>query len=158
MHRSLYEYFADLLFPWIKEIFAALLNEHAPILIHCSAGQDRTGVAAGLILIVLGVPMTTVIEDYLLSTECRTFENELNRAGLEQFAEHNPVARFYTDVLRERGEGTLLPKRLVGSNGEPLLRLAFDAVERRWGSLNDYLLALGVGAPEMARLRELYLE
>jgi protein-tyrosine phosphatase len=44
-----------------------LIDGRAPLAFNCSAGKDRTGVAAALILTALGVPMETVIEDYLLS-------------------------------------------------------------------------------------------
>lgn len=39
------------------------------LLHHCSAGKDRTGVGAALILLALGVPEETVMEDYLLTNE-----------------------------------------------------------------------------------------
>lgn len=35
-----------------------------PTIIHCTAGKDRTGVAAALLLLALGVPEETVIADY----------------------------------------------------------------------------------------------
>lgn len=38
-----------------------------PLLFHCTGGKDRTGVAAAFILLSLGVPQETVIEDYGLS-------------------------------------------------------------------------------------------
>ena len=40
---------------------------NAPILFHCTAGKDRTGVGAALLLSGLGVPRQTVFDDYLLS-------------------------------------------------------------------------------------------
>jgi protein-tyrosine phosphatase len=36
-----------------------------PVLFHCTAGKDRTGVAAALILTALGVPRATIMQDYL---------------------------------------------------------------------------------------------
>jgi protein-tyrosine phosphatase len=41
--------------------------ENRPLLFHCTGGKDRTGVAAALVLLVLGVPEETVIADYGLS-------------------------------------------------------------------------------------------
>lgn len=41
--------------------------EHGAMLIHCSAGKDRTGFGAALLLSALGVPREFVVEDYLLS-------------------------------------------------------------------------------------------
>jgi protein tyrosine/serine phosphatase len=38
-----------------------------PAVFHCSAGKDRTGILAALILGFLGVPLTVIAEDYALS-------------------------------------------------------------------------------------------
>ena len=50
-------------------MFAELLAGDVPLAFHCTAGKDRTGVAAALLLTALGVPRTTVVEDYLLSNQ-----------------------------------------------------------------------------------------
>lgn len=51
------------------ELFAHLLDEDRPMLFHCTAGKDRTGVAAALILLALGVDRGTVVQDYLLTNQ-----------------------------------------------------------------------------------------
>jgi protein-tyrosine phosphatase len=51
------------------ELFEHLLQADAPIVFHCTAGKDRTGVAAALILLALGVPRDLVRQDYLLTNE-----------------------------------------------------------------------------------------
>lgn len=38
-----------------------------PVLFHCAAGKDRTGVVAALLLSVLGVPDDDIVDDYMLS-------------------------------------------------------------------------------------------
>jgi protein-tyrosine phosphatase len=38
-----------------------------PLVIHCTAGKDRTGLAVALLLLTLGVPEETVVADYTLS-------------------------------------------------------------------------------------------
>lgn len=45
------------------------VEENAPVLFHCSAGKDRTGIAAALVLAALGVDKETILKDYLLSAE-----------------------------------------------------------------------------------------
>lgn len=54
------------------KIFFQILSEqaNAPLLFHCSAGKDRTGIAAALILSALGVEKKTIMEDYMLTNEC----------------------------------------------------------------------------------------
>lgn len=51
------------------EWFAHLIADDRPLVFHCTAGKDRTGVAAALFLLALGVPRATVVEDYLLTNE-----------------------------------------------------------------------------------------
>ena len=51
-------------------MFTAILDaEHPSILLHCSAGKDRTGIAAALLLTALGVEPVDVRRDYLLTSE-----------------------------------------------------------------------------------------
>lgn len=59
-----------------QEMFRLLMQQEMPLVFHCSAGKDRTGVGAALILLALGVDEKLVIEDYLFSNECRKEENE----------------------------------------------------------------------------------
>ncbi|TXL71965.1 tyrosine-protein phosphatase [Vineibacter terrae] len=52
--------------PAYRTLFAALSDGvRRPLVFHCTAGKDRTGFAAALLLSVLGVPWETVVEDYL---------------------------------------------------------------------------------------------
>ena len=50
-------------------LFEHLLASDAPLVFHCTAGKDRTGFAAALILLALGVPRPVVMQDYLLTNE-----------------------------------------------------------------------------------------
>jgi protein-tyrosine phosphatase len=53
--------------PQFQRIFGRLLSAQGASMVHCSAGKDRTGVFSALLLLTLGVPRETVIEDYLLT-------------------------------------------------------------------------------------------
>ncbi|MFP4552159.1 MAG: tyrosine-protein phosphatase, partial [Spirochaetales bacterium] len=59
-------------------------NEAMPHVFHCTAGKDRTGFAAALILRLLGVPHETVIEDYLATNDrlSEFVKRVLRRVGL----------------------------------------------------------------------------
>ena len=52
-----------------QNMFRALLRDDLPIIINCTAGKDRTGVASAILLSVLGVVRETVIDDYVLTNE-----------------------------------------------------------------------------------------
>ena len=49
-----------------REVFRCIADGGVPLILHCSAGKDRTGIAAALLL--LGVPRNQVIETYLDQT------------------------------------------------------------------------------------------
>ena len=55
--------------PRFRALFAHLLGDHAPLVIHCTAGKDRTGFACALILHTLGVSDDLIAEDYLLTNQ-----------------------------------------------------------------------------------------
>lgn len=59
-----------------KEMFKMIEAKGTPLVFHCTAGKDRTGVAGALILLALGVDEKTVMEDYLASNIYRHDENE----------------------------------------------------------------------------------
>ncbi|KAK0350935.1 hypothetical protein LTR94_027001, partial [Friedmanniomyces endolithicus] len=49
--------------------FRTLADQPRPVLIHCAAGKDRTGLLAALTHWILGVPQEDMIEDYLLTNQ-----------------------------------------------------------------------------------------
>ena len=53
--------------PHYTEVFDRLAGGDIPLAFNCSAGKDRAGTSAALILTALGVPKETVVEDYALS-------------------------------------------------------------------------------------------
>lgn len=54
----------------MKAVFRCLArSEVYPLLVHCSYGKDRTGIAAALLLFALGVPEETIYADYMLSND-----------------------------------------------------------------------------------------
>lgn len=95
MFSKIYE---DLPFsnPAYKKMFEILEN-HESILFHCSAGKDRTGVAAMLILKLLGVDDEVIIQDYLKSNECLDKQNIqfLENLGNESLKELLYVKKEY---------------------------------------------------------------
>ncbi len=107
----------------------------APLVIHCTAGKDRTGFACALILHALGVADDLIAEDYLLTN------------------------RFYR---RDPSASSDLPddvRQVLGSVDVSFLAAAFDAIRADYGDLEGYFSdGLGLGAGERARLQARYLE
>lgn len=52
-----------------KNMLDRLINDNEPLMFHCAAGKDRTGVAAALILGLIGVSDRLIIEDYLITAD-----------------------------------------------------------------------------------------
>jgi len=121
--------------PRFRALFAHLLEDKAPLVIHCTAGKDRTGFACALILQALGVPDDVIAQDYLLTN------------------------RFYR---RDPSSGTDLPedvRRVLASVEASFLAAAFDVVRGDYGDLEGYFRqGLGVGPHERAALQGCYLE
>lgn len=73
MERLVLNSYRDMAFgtgaPRLGQVFRQLATDDAalPALLHCTAGKDRTGLTAALILAVLGVPDDTILADYSLS-------------------------------------------------------------------------------------------
>ncbi|HDS1738651.1 tyrosine-protein phosphatase [Pseudomonas putida] len=155
MHDSLYALFPTLLGPSFKAMFHALMGRQVPLIVHCSAGQDRTGLAIGLLLELLGVSREDIFRDYHLSTQSRRIENELDHQQIRANADNNVFARFYAAILDKRESAALKPRVLLNRKGQPLLLDAFTAIETRWGSIPAYLdEVLGIGAAQVTRLRD----
>jgi len=119
-----------------RELFAHLLEEKtAPLVIHCTAGKDRTGFACALVLHALGVPDQVISEDYLLTN------------------------RFYR---RDPNSAPDLPadvRQAIGSVESSFLAAGFDAVNAQYGDLESYFRdGLGLGRPERSELQARYLQ
>lgn len=55
----------------IKKIITEILDSDQPVLYHCTAGKDRTGIITALILSILKFDKATIYNDYLLSNNFR---------------------------------------------------------------------------------------
>jgi protein-tyrosine phosphatase len=117
------------------ELFEHLLAEDTPLVFHCTAGKDRTGIAAALILSALGVPRDVVMQDYLLTNE---------------HFRHPPVPH------------TTTPKEALAvlwRVQEDFLTEALRAIDRDHGGIERYLSErLGLSEAARATLRARYLQ
>ncbi len=151
-----YPEMSKMIAPQLKLLFERLVDEQVPLVVNCSAGQDRTGIASALLLSVLGVPREVIIEDYMLSSDFRRPENEL--IGLDEQTAQD--SEFMQMALRYQPEGEhTRAQPLKTSDGTPYLVYALNAIESEYGSTNAYVVnALGIDQNDLNRLRTLYLE
>lgn len=59
--------------PAHRAVFERLRNGAVPLVFNCTAGKDRTGTLAALVLSALGVPRETIVADYRLTDEVRDY-------------------------------------------------------------------------------------
>lgn len=127
--------------PAYREMFNQLAAGELPMVINCTAGKDRTGVATALVLTALGVPRDVIVEDYALTNECLAGQrfSENARGMLSQMPE---------DAVRA----------IMGSDPD-YLASAFAAMEQRHGSIEQYLSdMLGAGPDALLAIRAALLE
>jgi protein-tyrosine phosphatase len=117
------------------QVFAEILHrtldaKRQPVLFHCAAGKDRTGVAAALILLSAGVAPATVMEDYLLSNHF-----------------YRPTAASTLEIPDD--------VRAALIKVQPsFLEASLAAIDEAFGSTEAYLdRALGIGPSERAAMR-----
>lgn len=124
-----------------RALFGLLLAGKSPLVVNCSAGKDRTGVAVALVLSALDVPRETILADYMLTS----------RADFGSLL-----------AMTRRSDARALPADVM----EPLLAAdplyldtMFDTLAARSGGVVAYLRTeLGVDDDQLARLRGLLID
>jgi len=127
-----------------RAMFERLADRRVPMLINCSAGKDRTGTGAALILAALGVPRNTIVEDYLL-TNIHADWDWLTAQSRTTVGE---MQRTMPDVIQP-----------VLAADAAYIAMLFATLETEHGSVDGYLAdILGVDAAMRETLREILLE
>ena len=150
-HRYLINYYAEAPFkPRMVELYAryfeVLARADTPVLIHCAAGKDRTGILAALTHHLAGVRRDDILADYLLTNDA------------ERIARRLP---FMVEMIREVS-GRTPPEAAVRVGmgvDAAYLETAWQAMAQRYGGIDGYLAdALGVDAARRRALEARLLE
>jgi protein-tyrosine phosphatase len=107
-----------------------------PALVHCAAGQDRTGIVIALVLAVLGVPDEIIGADYSLSVVYL-----------------DPDSAAMIGRLKAAGLDDSVTAESLSNHARPILSVLAWARASGGGSVPGYLTAHGVGTPDLAALR-----
>lgn len=119
-------------------------TNNLPLLNHCTAGKDRTGFASALLLLLLGVPEETVMQDYLLSNGFREKMNEKMMAFLGAQLQDEASVEILSAMFEARAE---------------YLQAAFDEIHNVYGSVDQYAeKGIGLTKEQLDDLRDLLLE
>lgn len=110
--------------PSYRTLFLRIAGGSLPLMFHCAAGKDRTGIAAALLLDLLGVSRERIVEDYILTDRffARGCELVAKDPIGDRFAEVDPA--IWEPLLR----------------AEPVyLTAMFETLEARHGSIEGFL-------------------
>jgi len=139
--RFLADRYAEIALDGVEELRLALeviaAGDSAPLVMHCAAGKDRTGLLAALVLSLLGVEEESVVEDFALT-------------GLA-------TDRLVADWRAAHPDRTLKWPGYGRAPGE-VMRLCLVELAAGHGSVRDYAVTrLGVDGKLITALREQYL-
>jgi protein-tyrosine phosphatase len=147
---DLYEFMCDINREFVlsqtaafAEVFAQLLDSGAErVLVHCSAGKDRTGFVVAMLQLALGVSEEDIAADYALSRYYYLAEEQLPRVRVKYPVDH-------------LSDEDLMPMM----RADPAyLHAALAVIDRQWPDRDSYLRdGLGLGEQERAELRRRFV-
>jgi protein-tyrosine phosphatase len=152
MHAAMVDLYRALpvwMAPRLRGFFSRIARGDVPILVHCAAGKDRTGIAIALLLAALDVPHETIVEDYLLTNAC----------GILQFA----LTQYHAQLGVAAGDHPLLTmpddvRSVLFAAHVDYLDAAFDQMTREHGDVLTYLRKeVGVDDAMRARMQSTLL-
>lgn len=120
-----------------QKLMEVVLDEsNWPVLIHCTAGKDRSGVGVALILEALGVDRETIMDEYLLTNKISRIEDKA--VILAKQSKESARGSRYSKGVKPKA---FLP--IVGVRSE-MLEAFYASVDEKYGSMDAFLTELGV--------------
>ncbi|MEC7900192.1 MAG: tyrosine-protein phosphatase, partial [Actinomycetota bacterium] len=117
-------------------VFESLTNpDNFPLLFHCVAGKDRTGIVSAFLLGILDVDESVIIEDYLLTNKLREKEMQLKEKQI----------RDHLVETTENSSETLIEERMEIAQSllyakENFITSVFDEVKKNFGNWDNFRL------------------
>jgi protein-tyrosine phosphatase len=130
--------------PRYKPFFGKLIVVPAgdALVFHCTAGKDRTGIAAALLLYALGVPYETIRRDYEATNYYRAADND----------------KSFGTMVTNMHIGESVVRAMMSADGA-YLDATFASLRAQYGSIDRYLAEqLGLDQTSLVKLRAKYLE
>lgn len=114
---------------------------NVPILIHCSAGKDRAGVAAAILLLLLGANRENVIKDYLISKHVIPYVIKF-------------ISKSINILVRRKIIKKMMPVFLVE---ESYINASLDEIIKKYESFDKYFnIEYGISDTELSDIRAKY--
>lgn len=144
---SLYGDFATKNVPQYARLMRRIADGGVPVLYHCTAGKDRTGVFTAMLLATLGVPRATVMEDYL-----QTNQYVMTPEAIERMS-----ASMRGMGMNAPADATAL-RPVLGVERE-YLEAVFAKIDQEYGSFDQFReKALGMTKLDVEKMRRMLLE
>jgi protein-tyrosine phosphatase len=139
VYYSKTDFLADRYRPFFQKLLSVPSDQS--LVFHCTAGKDRTGIGAALLLYTLGVPYNTILEDYLATNYYRAGANENMVKQMEARHINAQVAKDMASAKKEYLDAT------------------FQAITRQYGSIEKFLKGpIGLSSENIATLKSKFLE
>lgn len=119
---------------FIQPVFEALAEEEGTVLFHCSAGKDRTGVIASILLKLVGVDLYDIIADYQVS---KTY-----------------LHPKYNDMLNNP---SIMYASLYDSKPETMFEF-LNYLDDKYDSIEAYLNSKGISDKQIEQIRSKFIE
>mmetsp|Transcript_16878 Transcript_16878/g.25532 ORF Transcript_16878/g.25532 Transcript_16878/m.25532 type:complete len:417 (+) Transcript_16878:151-1401(+) len=110
-----------------------------PVIFHCTAGKDRTGMITAIVLSLCGVPDEEIVQDYMLSANV--------------YAEMNDH-KAMVGALSQRN---LNPKTFLGAPPQ-VMRDTLESIREEYGSVEEYMTWIGFGPEKQEKLKRALTE
>ncbi len=131
-----------------RSMLVHLIQDDAPLLFHCAAGKDRTGVAAALILSLLGVSREDIIEDYMVtqSQVAHLLESWVGGGATQ--------AQGYEDFQQKLAQYSREVVQPVFDADIAYIETLMDYVESKYGNFESYAVqVLQLSTDQLSQLR-----
>jgi hypothetical protein len=119
---------------FVRAVRTISARVHEPVVFHCAAGKDRTGLLAAILLGALGVSDDDIIDDYALTARY-----------MGPIVERMRGTPGYAEIVRN------LPADIFASKPEVMARTLRE-VRASWGSMRGYLTSGGLDPDDLAAL------
>lgn len=142
--NSLYLDILDASLPVMKEVMEVLLKPSgSPVLIHCQAGKDRTGIISALILLSLGAERRMIIDDFMKSNAALLpfFKKRLLWRKIISFGFFPADRVLYAITVRQRNIESII-----------------NRVNNHYGGIEGYLSKSGFDISRLTELKQKLLE
>ncbi|MBN8647969.1 MAG: tyrosine-protein phosphatase [Caulobacterales bacterium] len=128
-----------------KNAFDALSENNIPLIVHCTAGKDRTGTLCALVLKTLDVHDDDIMDDYLLTNKIPNIDQIIE----DYLKKIRPIIE--KDISKE----ALYP---LGAVRESYLAAIMDEIKVRHNGVENYLEHIGITKKQIEKMRHYLLD